>query len=66
MKSPPLSRRFTAAHKELLPAVAAGWGLKGVPPFARRLYYTSQKFVYIVVVPIEIIKHQKQPQKDSN
>lgn len=39
-------------------------GLKGVSPFARRLYYTPQEFVYIVVVPIEIITNTKQPQKD--
>ena len=33
MKSPLLSRRFTLAHEELLPAATAGWGLKGIPPF---------------------------------
>lgn len=34
-------------------------GLKGVSPFARRLYYTSQEFVYIVVVPIETNNNRK-------
>lgn len=39
-------------------------GLKGVSPFARRLYYTPQEFVYIVVVPIKYKQSHQQPQLD--